>query len=199
MLCLRPRNHRHSAIARLRLLPGALVCLLFFAPVAAQQSQDSVRSWTQQGTQKAITSGFLGDRVHLSLLSGVTANSSLHGSIGAAAGLWLGQWGIAALGAIGRGGGYDSVLLGAGATRQIVSERTVAVRALLGVGHYQEEASVVGERQAPGVFLGALASKNVGRVSFTLAATEMVGRYAEDDVPNPFVFHVLRIWLGVGL
>jgi len=103
-----------------------------------------------------------------------------------------------ALGMIGTGGDYESRLAGGGLAVRLVTAGPLEVAAFGGYGLYSEKGWSGIERDAGGVLAGAMASARLGGFRVALAFSDLTGEYGEDDVSEPFRFHVPRLSLGLG-
>jgi hypothetical protein len=99
---------------------------------------------------------------------------------------------------VGRGGEYQSVLLGAAASRRIVRGEWWSLLAFGGYGLYGERGSIGIERDSHGVLFGVNGRWRVGPLTLAGVYSHLTGSYDETDVPAPFRFHVPRLSLGVG-
>jgi len=104
-----------------------------------------------------------------------------------------------ALGMIGTGGDYESRLAGGGVAVRLFTSGPLELSAFGGYGLYSEKAWSGIERDAGGVLAGALVSARVRGFRVALAFSDLTGEYGEDDVAEPFRFHVPRLSLGLGL
>jgi hypothetical protein len=136
---------------------------------------------------------------HLLLLGGVTPDPDRpHLSAGLAAGAAWNGWGVEALGMGGRGGEYESLLLGLAASRRVARGERWSLQAFAGYGFYGERGPTQIERDSRGVLLGATARWRVGPISLAAVYSHLTGRYDEPDVTSPFRVNVPRVALGVG-
>lgn len=145
---------------------------------------------------------------HVLLLGGATLQRSEsenltstrlpHLALGFTAGAAEDGWGALALGMGGRGGEYDSALLGAAASRRIQRGEWWSLLAFGGYGVYAERGASGIERDSHGILFGVTARWRVGPLTLAGVYSHLTGSYDETDVPAPFRFHVPRLSLGVG-
>ena len=102
------------------------------------------------------------------------------------------------IGTIGRGGDYESVLVGGALAVRVATIGRVGLSGFGGYGVYREEGWTGIERDGRGILFGALATVRLGRATVALAFSDLAGEYGEDDVPQSFVFHVPRFSIGLG-
>jgi hypothetical protein len=173
---------------RLRLL--TLVLLAFPLGVSGQQA-----AATGMPDEHFIVLG----GASLIRIEGTTGESpGPHLTAGATTGVATGGWGILGLGMLGRGGGYDSTLLGAALSRRVIRGANWSILVFGGVGSYAETGDTGIERDAFGVLFGGTARWRVGAVTFAGQYSHVTGTYDKPDVSAPFRFHVPRISVGVG-
>ncbi|MEX2581968.1 MAG: hypothetical protein WD766_01765 [Gemmatimonadota bacterium] len=132
------------------------------------------------------------------LLGGATAHTNrMHATAGLAARLGRAGWGAMALGVAGRGGEYDSLMLGAAATRRLLRGGRWSVSAFAGYATYEESGATGIERDSAGLLAGGFGTVSLGPVALVVFASDLVGSYDEPDVPDSFGFHVPRIAIGL--
>lgn len=112
--------------------------------------------------------------------------------------LGYGRTSLLGIGTIGRGGDYESVLVGGALALRIATVGRVALGGFGGYGLYREEGWSGIERDAGGILFGALATTRLGRATVALALSDLAGEYGEDDIAEPFRFHVPRLSVGLG-
>jgi hypothetical protein len=105
---------------------------------------------------------------------------------------------VLALGMVGTGGDYESLLAGGGLAVRLVTAGPLELAAFGGYGLYSEEGWSGIERDAGGVLAGAMMGVRLGAFRVALAFSDLTGEYGEDDVSEPFRFHVPRLSLGLG-
>jgi hypothetical protein len=121
-----------------------------------------------------------------------------HLAAGATAGAAVQGWGIVGLGMFGRGGSYDSTLLGAALSRRVIRGGNWSILVFGGVGTYAETGETGIERDAFGLLFGGTARWQVGGVTFAGHYSHITGKYDKSDVSAPFDFNVPRIAVGIG-
>ncbi|MFS8637539.1 MAG: hypothetical protein FWJ74_05595 [Gemmatimonadota bacterium] len=113
--------------------------------------------------------------------------------------LGVGPASVIGLGMAGTGGRYESLLGGGAIGLRLLRIGPVDLTGFGGYGIYREEGWSGIRRDAGGVLMGGLAAVDFGAVAITLGALQLMGRYDENDVPEPFRFRVPRLTVGFGI
>ena len=165
----------------------AVIALLVVAPeLAAQQARGR-----QQGDGDFHTRAFV-------LGSIGTDIDRLHYAGGALLQVGYRRMSVLGLGMMGSGGDYESMLAGGGLAVRLVTVGPLDLTAFGGYGLYSEEGWSGIERDAGGLLAGAMMAVRLGTFRVALAFSDLTGEYGEDDVLEPFRFHVPRLSLGLG-
>lgn len=163
----------------------AMGALLAVAPALAAQAADG-----------RAGGGF---HAHVLALGSIAAEVDRpHVAGGGLVQLGYGRASVLGIGTIGRGGDYESALAGGALAVRAVTIGRVALSGFGGYGLYREEGWSGIERDASGILYGALAAVRLGRATLALALSDLTGEYGEDDVAEPFRFHVPRLSVGFG-
>lgn len=147
----------------------------------------------------------VGLEVHGLALGGITAVragmsslDSMHYAGGAIVQVEVRRFGVMGLGMLGRGGEYESTLVGAALSVRVLTAGPLELTGFGGYGWYSEEGWTGIRRDSGGPLFGGLAMLRAGRVAIGVALTDLTGRYDGADVREPFRFHVPRLSLGLG-
>jgi len=156
----------------------------------------AARALTAQPAEAPPARGF---HAHAFALGSITTDVDRpHVAGGGLVQLGYGRASLLGVGTIGRGGDYESVLVGGALALRIATVGRVALSGFGGYGLYREEGWSGIERDAGGILFGALAAVRLGRATVAFALSDLAGEYGEDDIAEPFRFHVPRFSIGLG-
>ena len=140
------------------------------------------------------------NRLDVQVAGGVTTYyNAPHASAGGLVRLHLGAWSALAMGSVGAGSGYESLLVGLAAGRGLLRRGELAVTGLAGAAFYRDRGNTGIARRAPGVLVGAVADHPLGPFVVSAMLSDVFGRYRGDEYLEPFFFNVPRLTLAFGL
>ena len=172
---------------RIRPCLCAFVVLLAVAPELAAQQAPGRRQGDDDVHARGFALGSIGTDI-----------DRLHYAGGGLLQVGYRRVSVLGLGMLGGGGDYESLLAGGGLAVRLVTAGPLELTAFGGYGLYSEEGWSGIERDAGGVLAGAMVAVRLGAFRVALAFSDLTGEYGEDDVPEPFRFHVPRLSLGLG-